>query len=148
MSFQWTRSAGAVTSRCTLCGLATRSLSEAAIYPWQRAHSWQECARRRAEAARVVEPIEPEIETCPEGHERAGNTYVDKAGHLVCNACRREKWGARKMSSESGGMCCGSVELGVAQGRMLSAKTNRPTRERRTVLSTPSATNGKEAVDS
>jgi len=28
------------------------------------------------------------------------------------------------------------------------AKTNRPTRERRTVLSTPSATNGKEAVDS
>ena len=41
-----------------------------------------------------------------------------------------------------------SLPLGVKSGRMDPAKTNRPTRERRTVLSTPSATNGKEAVDS
>jgi len=37
---------------------------------------------------------------------------------------------------------------GVETDRMGSAKTNRPARERRTVLSPPSAINGKEAVDS
>ena len=37
---------------------------------------------------------------------------------------------------------------GSADGKMDSAKTNRPTRERRTVLSTPSDQHGKEAVDS
>ena len=40
------------------------------------------------------------------------------------------------------------LHVGVERTKMGSAKTNRPTRERRTVLSTPSATNGKEAVDS
>jgi len=40
----------------------------------------------------------------------------------VCNACRREKYAARKVASESGGMCCGSVELGAAQGRLKGHK--------------------------
>lgn len=39
-----------------------------------------------------------------------------------------------------GFVVCGWYDVG--------AKTNRPTRERRTVLSTPSALNGEEAVDS
>ena len=148
MTFLHTRDGRALTSRCTLCGMTTRSLSESAIYLTQRGHDALTCQLRRAEAARVVEPEDDDIETCPEGHKRAGNTSHDSQGYVVCLACNREKYAARKMARESVRMCCGSVELGVAQGRMLSAKTNRPTRERRTVLSTPSATNGKEAVDS
>jgi len=38
---------------------------------------------------------EPDVGRCPDGHERAGNTRVDGRGHLVCNACRREKYAAR-----------------------------------------------------
>ena len=96
MSFLWTRSAGALTSTCTLCGMSTRSLSESAIYLTQRGHDALTCQRRRAEAARVVEPEDDDIDRCPEGHERAGNTHVDKHGHLVCNACRREKRAAKR----------------------------------------------------
>jgi len=146
VSFLWTRAGATITSRCTLCPLVLASRLERDIHAGQRAHDPAACQQRRLDAARAV--TVPEFEgTCPEGHERTGNTYVDTHGGLVCNACRREKWAAKKAASESDGMCCGSVELGVAQGRMESAKTNRPARERRTVLSTPSSTR-KEAVDS
>ena len=93
MTFLHTSDGIALTSTCTLCGMSTRSLSESAIYLSQRGHDAMTCQRRRAEAARVVEPVEPEddIERCPDGHERAGNTHVDTRGNLVCNACRREK---------------------------------------------------------
>jgi len=148
MSFLWTRDGRVVTSRCQLCGMSTRSLSESAIYLSQRGHDAMTCQRRRAEAARVVEPEDDDIETCPEGHERAGNTYVDKAGYPHCLVCRCVKYAARKMARESGGMCCGITGLETEMCDNGGAKTNRPTRERRTVLSTPSATNGKEAVDS
>jgi len=148
MSFLWTRSAGALTSRCTLCGMTTRSLSEAAIYLTQRGHDAMTCQRRRAEAARVVEPEDDDIETCPEGHKRAGNTSHDSQGYVVCLACNRAKYAARKASRESGGMCCGITGLETEMCDTGGAKTNRPTRERRTVLSTPSDLHGKEAVDS
>ena len=55
MTFLWTRSAGALTSRCQLCGMTTRSLSEAAIYATQRGHTAWECQQRRAETARAIE---------------------------------------------------------------------------------------------
>ena len=148
MSFLWTKDGMAVTSTCTLCGMKTRSLSEAAIYLTQRGHTAWECQQRRAEAARVVEPEDDDIETCPEGHKRAGNTSHDSQGYVVCLACNRAKYAARKMARESGGMCCGITGLETEMCDNGGAKTNRPTRERRTVLSTPSATNGKEAVDS
>ena len=92
MTFLHTRDGMALTSTCTLCGMSTRSLSEAAIYLTQRGHDAMTCQRRRAEAARA---------NSPEGHERAGNTSVDKAGHLVCNACRRVKWAAKRQEKEA-----------------------------------------------
>jgi hypothetical protein len=147
MTFLWTRSAGAVTSTCQLCGMTTRSLSESAIYLTQRGHDAMTCQRRRAEAAWVVDPIE----RCRNGHRRAGNTSIDGRGNIVCLACRRDVYAAQKASSKSGEMLCATTVFGVIPGvetgRMGSAKTNRPTRERRTVLSTPSTTR-KEAVDS
>ena len=97
MTFLWTREAGALTSTCVLCGMSTRSLSEAAIYLSQRGHDAMTCQRRRAEAARVVEAEEDDVDRCPDGHERAGNTHVDTRGNLVCNACRREKYAAKKV---------------------------------------------------
>ena len=170
MTFLHTRDGMALTSTCVLCGMSTRSLSESAIYLSQRGHDAMTCQRRRAEAARAAlteaflaehgersAPIpwalKPPNTHCHAGHEYTPeNTRVDGRGQRVCKTCevlrgraRRER---QKEVRESGGLCCGSVELGVAQGRLGSAKTNRPTRERRTVLSTPSATNGKEAVDS
>lgn len=103
MSFRWTRSAGlAVTSTCTLCGLANRSLSESAIYLQQRAHDPFTCQMRRAETARALtaeDDVEPD--TCGRGHERAGNTHVDSRGGLVCNACRREKYAAKRYEKEA-----------------------------------------------
>ena len=55
MTFLWTRSAGAIQSRCQLCGMSTRSLSEAAIYATQRGHDAMSCQLRRAETVRAVE---------------------------------------------------------------------------------------------
>jgi len=125
VSFLWTRSAGAVTSTCALCGMSTRSLSEAAIYGVQRGHDAMTCQRRRAEAARANSP-QGQAET----RARAGDGSVAERDEMLCATT------------------VFGVVLGVETGRMDLAKTNRPTRERRTVLSTPSALNGKEAVDS
>ena len=147
MSFLWTRAGDVIHSRCTLCSLVLASRLERDIHAGQRAHDPLTCQQRRLDAARAVSPeVEDDVDRCPEGHERAGNTYVDKAGHLVCNACRRVKWGARKMSSESGGTCCGSVELGVAQGRMGRSETASDLTPK-PPLSTPTVYR-KEAVDS
>ena len=118
MTFLHTRDGVALVTTCQLCGLANRSLSESAIYLSQRGHDAMTCQRRRAERARVVEPEDDDIETCPEGHERAGNTYVDSHGHLVCNACRREKYAARKMAESR----CGTTVLGVASDRLSGHK--------------------------
>ena len=128
--------------------MSTRSLSESAIYLSQRGHDAMTCQRRRAEAARVVEPEDDDIETCPEGHKRAGNTSHDSQGYVVCLACNRAKYAARKMARESGGTCCGSVELGVAQGRMGSSKDEPASAQTLTGSEHSIRRNGKEAVDS
>jgi hypothetical protein len=125
MTFLWTRSAGAIQSVCVLCGMSTRSLSEHTIYPWQRAHDAMTCQRRRAERAYANSP-----EGQAEARARAGDGWVAERDEMLC------------VTTVFG------VVPGVETGRMDLAKTNRPTRERRTVLSAPSALNGKEAVDS
>ena len=79
MSFLWTRSAGAVTSTCALCGMSTRSLSEAAIYGVQRGHDAMTCQRRRAEAARAKSP-----EVQAEARARAGDGWVVESDELLC----------------------------------------------------------------
>jgi len=105
--------------------MSTRSLSEAAIYGVQRGHDAMTCQRRRAEAARANSP-QGQAET----RARAGDGWVAERDEMLCATT------------------VFGVVPGVETGRMGSAKTNRPTRERRTVLSTPSALIGKEAVDS
>lgn len=98
MTFRWTRDGRAVVSVCQLCGLANRSLSESAIYLTQRAHSWQECQEMRTRP----EPVdETDVERCPEGHDRAGNTSTDKSGYIRCLACRREDYAARRQEKEA-----------------------------------------------
>ena len=95
MSFLWTRAGATITSRCTLCSLVLASRLERDIHDGQRVHDPAACQQRRLDAARAV--TVPEFDgTCPEGHERVGNTYVDTHGGLVCNACRREKYAAKK----------------------------------------------------
>jgi len=124
MTFLWTRDGLALTSTCVLCGMSTRSLSEATIYLTQRGHDAMTCQRRRAEAAYANSP-----EGQAEMRARAGDGWVAESGEMLCATT------------------VFGVIPGVETGRMGSAKTNRPTRERRTVLSTPSTTR-KEAVDS
>ena len=95
MSFLWSRAGATITSRCTPCSLVLASRLERDIHDGQRAHDPAACQQRRLDAARAV--TVPEFDgTCPEGHERVGNTYVDTHGGLVCNACRREKWASKK----------------------------------------------------
>ena len=124
MTFLWTREAGALTSTCVLCGMSTRSLSESAIYLSQRGHDAMTCQRRRAEAAYANTP-EGQAET----RARAGDGWLAESDEMLCATT------------------VFGVVPGVETGRMDLAKTNRPTRERRTVLSTPSVY-WKEAVDS
>ena len=94
MSFRWRRTIGAVVSTCAVCGWTIRS-TERDVLDQQRVHDPAACQQRRLDAARAV--TVPEFDgTCPEGHERVGNTYVDTHGGLVCNACRREKWASKK----------------------------------------------------
>jgi hypothetical protein len=107
------------------------------------------CQRRRAEAARVVEPEDDDIETCPEGHERGGNTYVDSHGHLVCNACRRAKWAAKRYEKRDEMLCATTVFgviPGVADGKMGRSETASDLTPK-PPLSTPTVYR-KEAVDS
>jgi hypothetical protein len=56
MTFRWSRDGAALTSRCVLCGLTTRALSETAIHTAQRAHTWQTCRDRRVETAAAGTP--------------------------------------------------------------------------------------------
>jgi hypothetical protein len=55
MTFLHTRDGMALTTTCQLCGMTTRSLSEAAIYATQRGHDAMTCQRRRAETTRAIE---------------------------------------------------------------------------------------------
>ena len=129
MTFLHTRDGIALVTTCQLCGMSTRSLSESAIYLSQRGHDAMTCQRRRAEAARVVEP-EDDVDRCPDGHERAGNTHVDTRGNLVCNACRREKRKAKNLDVRLRVSSTMRTELGVSVDRIVSAKTTRPARKR------------------
>jgi hypothetical protein len=166
MSFKWSRAGATITSRCTLCSLVLASRLERDIHDGQRAHDPAACQQRRLDAARALAtevyvatlarkppPKLRELRThCRDNHEYTPeNTRMDGRGRRVCKMCeglRVKAWRERqKDARESGGMCCGSVELGVAQGSIGSAKTNRPTRERRTVLSTPSSYNERKVPD-
>jgi len=118
--------------------MSTRSLSEAAIYLSQRGHDAMTCQLRRLDAARAL------YAASPEGQAAARKLHV----YELRNARHRELYAARRDAESRCDTTVLGVIPGVADGRMLSAKTNRPTRERRTVLSTPSASIGKEAVDS
>ena len=101
MSFRWRRTIGVVASTCAVCSWTIRS-TERDVLDQQRAHDPAACQQRRLDAARAVSPeTEDDVERCPEGHERAGNTYVDTHGHLVCNACRREKYAAHRYERAS-----------------------------------------------
>jgi len=55
MTFLHTRDGMALTTTCQLCGMTTRSLSEAAIYLTQRGHDAMTCQRRHAETTRAIE---------------------------------------------------------------------------------------------
>ena len=123
MTFLHTRDGVALVTTCQLCGLANRSLSEAAIYASQRGHDAMTCQRRRAERAYANSP-EGQAET----RAKAGDGWLTERDEMLCATT------------------VFGVVPGVETGRMDLAKTNRPTRERRTVLSTPSATNGKESA--
>ena len=125
MTFLHTRDGIALVTTCVLCGMSTRSLSESAIYLSQRAHDAMTCQRRRAERAYANSP-----EGQAEARARAGDGWVAERDEMLCATT------------------VFGVVPGVETGRMDLAKTNRPTRERRTVLSTPSELSGKEAVDS
>ena len=77
------------------------------------------------------------------GHE--AKFSVTRGRPELCRDC----WDLRRIDAQTRCNERGfDLNVGAETDRMGSAKTNRPTRERRTVLSTPSATNGKEAVDS
>jgi hypothetical protein len=126
MSFLWTRAGDVIHSRCTLCSLVLASRLERDIHDGQRAHDPAACQQRRLDAARAAAP---EFD-------------------YVLAARKHAEYVARRDAESRCGTTVSSTVAGVADGKMDLAKTNRPTRERRTVLSTPSALNGKEAVDS
>jgi hypothetical protein len=79
MTFLHTRDGIALVTTCTLCGMSTRSLSESAIYLSQRAHTWQDCARRRAERARANSP-----EGQAEARAKAGDGWLAESDETCC----------------------------------------------------------------
>jgi len=100
VTFRWSRDGAALTSRCVLCGLSTRALSETAIHTAQRAHDALTCQLRRAAAARAV-ATEVYVATykpppklralrthCHDNHEYTlENTRMDGRGRRVCKTC-------------------------------------------------------------
>ena len=137
MSFKWSRAGATITSRCTLCSFVLASRLERDIHAWQRAHDPAACQQRRLDAARAL------YAASPEGQAAARTLHV----YDLRNARHRELYAARRDAESHCDTTVFGVVPGVETGKMESAKTNRPTRERRTVLSTPSSTR-KEAVDS
>jgi hypothetical protein len=107
MTFLHTRDGIARVTTCVLCGMSTRSLSEAAIYLTQRSHDAMTCQMRRAEKARtragvvyLAEPPKrpsralpkPERTHCANGHDwTPENVYTNPHGHEKCRACSRER---------------------------------------------------------
>ena len=138
MSFQWTRAGDVIHSRCTLCSLVLASRLDRDILVGQRSHDPAACQQRRLDAARAL------YAASPEGQAAARKLHV----YELRNARHRELYAARHAAESCYVTTVLGVVPGVETGRMESAKTNRPTRERRTVLSTPSDQDGKEAVDS
>ena len=144
MSFLWSRAGATITSRCTLCLLVLASRLERDIHDGQRVHDPAACQQRRLDAARAASV--PEFDgTCPEGHERVGNTYVDTHGGLVCNACRREKYAARRGAESRCDTWRFEQSASAEDGRIASGKTNRPALAALTGSSTPLVTTRKEA---
>ena len=125
MSFLHTREAGTIVSRCNLCGHVIRARMDRDIYLAQRAHDWLTCQLRRAQTAqalRVIEPEDDDIETCRNGHPRAGNTSTIVA-QTVCLACQRERWAATKEHAESCVSPRINTDLGVSREKMDSSET-------------------------
>jgi hypothetical protein len=138
MSFLWTKDGRAVTSRCTLCGMTTRSLSESAIYGVQRSHDAMTCQRRRAEAAYANSPegqaetraragydfrdeqradLKPERTHCANGHDwTPENLRTTTRGYEVCKVCDREYYQRKKIDVVSRVSRAKTRELGVALG--------------------------------
>ena len=133
MTFLHTRDGRALVTTCQLCGMKTRSLSEAAIYLTQRGHTAWECQQRRAEAARANR--EP-VDTCRNGHRRAGNTSIDGRGNVVCLACRRDVYAAQKNSDQSCVSRAMATGLGVALGT-IEASGAAPDLTPKPLLNTP-----------
>jgi hypothetical protein len=120
---------------CTLCGVGVGT-------GWQ-AKTAHVCARPHVALNAPVD----DTEYCGNGHAYDDeNTYISPDGSKRrCRRCDADRAQAARTSRVSR---YGTTVFAPEQGRMESAKTNRPTRERRTVLSTPSDQHGKEAVDS
>jgi len=137
MTFLHTRDGIALVTTCQLCGMTTRSLSEAAIYLSQRGHDALTCQRRRAEAARVVEAVvEDDVERCRNGHPRAGNTRIDSRGGIVCLACRRDVYAAKIMADRLRVSQAMATGLGVALGT-IEASGAAPDLTPKPLLNTP-----------
>jgi hypothetical protein len=137
VTFLHTRDGLALVTTCRLCGMSTRSLSESAIYLSQRDHDWLTCQLMRLAAARAVEEPSP-IHRCPKGHNRAGNTHIDKrSGSLVCNACRRDVYAAQKNSDGSCVSQAMATGLGVSLGT-IEASGAAPDLTPKPLLNTPS----------
>jgi len=94
MSFRWTRDGQTLVSVCVLCATTITGRRDNDVTFAQRAHSWQACQEVRAQTARAGEDEVPDL--CRHGHERAGNTHVDSRGWIVCDACRREQYAAKR----------------------------------------------------
>ena len=133
MAFRWTHDGQTLISRCTLCPFVLASRLDRDILVGQRSHDPFTCQQRRLEAARAL------YAASPEGQAAARKLHV----YELRNARHRELYAARHGAESRCGTTVLSTAAGVETGRMESAKTNRPTRERRTVLSTPSAVQRK-----
>ena len=154
MTFLWSRDGAALTSRCVLCGLSTRALSETAIHTAQRAHDALTCQLRRAAAARAV-ATEVYVATykpppklralrthCHDNHEYTlENTRMDGRGRRVCKTCeglRVNAWRERQKTTRrlrvSPTITTG---LGVALGT-IEASGEAPDLTPKPLLNTPS----------
>ena len=102
MSFRWTRSAGWIESRCTLCSLVLASRLERDIHAWQRAHDPAACQQRRLDAARAL------YAASPEGQAAARTLHV----YDLRNARHRELYAARRDAESH----CDTTVFGVIPG--------------------------------
>jgi hypothetical protein len=102
VSFLWTRSAGSITSRCTLCPFVLASRLERDILDQQRAHDPAACQQRRLDAARAL------YAASPEGQAVARKLHV----YDLRNARHRELYAARRDAESH----CDTTVFGVIPG--------------------------------